>query len=269
MNKFPLAILFLLFTPMINAQPSNVVLNNPLYAVTASGSKQLDGTVKELLDNLGKVNNSILWMQGKSDSEWILKSSKKDTARNTTIEGVWTFRILSIPDTGKPTALLEHLAINGKEFDTNMLWPTVDMIFRTIKSTAANAGKNTKGENADFRKAKQDTTTEIFLISDDPFSAHGEGSGTDVNILSVIDTAFTVKGNTIAIGAGRMNLWCNGAKHTWIGTLTYKGYIFKSDKDSPLQFEVKEGKGYAYRAGKGSVTFPNGKINVLPPPVKK
>jgi hypothetical protein len=52
--------------------------------------------------------------------------------------------------------------------------------------------------------------------------------------------------------------WCRGAKHTWIGRLTYEGYTFDSDDADPLQFMVTE-KGYIYVKGKGMVTMPDGK----------
>jgi hypothetical protein len=59
-------------------------------------------------------------------------------------------------------------------------------------------------------------------------------------------------------------LWCYGAKHTWIGKLTYAGYTFASDENDPLQFVVDKNKGYAYIKGKGAVTLPDGTIVPLP-----
>jgi len=59
---------------------------------------------------------------------------------------------------------------------------------------------------------------------------------------------------------GGWAVFCYGAKHTWIGTLTYAGYTFASDANDPLKFIVDENKGYVYVGGKGSVTSPDGSI---------
>jgi hypothetical protein len=58
-------------------------------------------------------------------------------------------------------------------------------------------------------------------------------------------------------------LWCNGATHTWVGTLSYQGYIFTSDDLSPLQFMVTE-EGYKYVGGKGTIKMPDGTTVNLP-----
>lgn len=63
---------------------------------------------------------------------------------------------------------------------------------------------------------------------------------------------------------GKLILWGYGARHTWIGRVVYKGYIFQSDEDNPLQFKIVKDEGYKYLKGKGSVTFPNGKKVSLP-----
>jgi protein-disulfide isomerase len=61
---------------------------------------------------------------------------------------------------------------------------------------------------------------------------------------------------------GYMSAGCNGAKHTLIGKVSISGYLFDSDEQSPLQFRVGKG-GYAYVAGKGSVTMPDGTVVTL------
>ena len=53
-------------------------------------------------------------------------------------------------------------------------------------------------------------------------------------------------------------LWCPGAKHTWLGTLSYRGYTFASSDSDPLQFIVRSGGGYEYIGGTGTVTQPDG-----------
>jgi hypothetical protein len=49
-----------------------------------------------------------------------------------------------------------------------------------------------------------------------------------------------------------------------MGNLTYGGYTFDSDEDSPLQFILDRVKGYTYLAGAGSVLQPDGKNVELP-----
>ena len=61
-----------------------------------------------------------------------------------------------------------------------------------------------------------------------------------------------------------MPIWCYGAKHTWMGNLTYGDYTFDSDDNSPLQFVLDRVKGYTYLSGTGSVTKPDGKTVELP-----
>ena len=78
-------------------------------------------------------------------------------------------------------------------------------------------------------------------------------------------TQFEVKARTIAIGNSQLNLWCDRAKHTWIGTLAYRGYTFESSADDPLQFQVWKGRGYVYVKGTGRVRTPDHRTIELPP----
>jgi len=66
--------------------------------------------------------------------------------------------------------------------------------------------------------------------------------------------------SVIAMINGQWAIFCYGAKHTWLGTLTYAGYTFASDANDPLQFQVDENKGYVYIHGKGTVTMPDKSI---------
>ena len=104
---------------------------------------------------------------------------------------------------------------------------------------------------------------EPFVIKDKKFQYYDyRGScDTDTTIVRVKDNIFEARGGSgISIRKGRLVLWCYGAKHTWIGKLTYAGYTFDSDKDDPLQFMVDEDKGYVYVKGKGTVTMPDGRV---------
>jgi len=103
-----------------------------------------------------------------------------------------------------------------------------------------------------------------FAINDNHFIADHKGPcKTDAHIKSVNGSSFGV-GGQISIINGQHTLWCYGAKHTWIGKLTYAGYTFDSDKDSPLQFVIDKDTGYLYVKGQGTVIFPNGKVKKLP-----
>ena len=88
----------------------------------------------------------------------------------------------------------------------------------------------------------------------------------DVAITDVVDDALsiTVLSGTMTIGDGGLTIWCDGARHTWQGELTYAGYIFASDASDPLQFMLDEAQGYIYVAGRGSVTSPDGTIARFP-----
>jgi len=111
----------------------------------------------------------------------------------------------------------------------------------------------------------QSYSQESFEISDDLFAARDKtdcSGKVDLKFKGIISTPsgifFKAEGSSI-MGV----YWCRGAKHTWIGRITYEGYTFDSDDADPLQFMVNE-KGYIYVKGKGMVTMPDGKAVKLP-----
>jgi len=106
-------------------------------------------------------------------------------------------------------------------------------------------------------------TPKSFAIQDADFQDFEEDCKTNVNITSVSGDSFGLTGSPISMINGEWALFCYGAKHTWIGTLTYAGYTFTSDENNPLQFMVTEGQGYIYVKGDGSVTTPEGETIVL------
>lgn len=59
-------------------------------------------------------------------------------------------------------------------------------------------------------------------------------------------------------------LFGHGSRHTLIGRVNLHGYVFDSDKDEPLLFEVDRDLGYVYRGGKGRVTPPDRASVALP-----
>ncbi|MFM8320636.1 MAG: NPCBM/NEW2 domain-containing protein, partial [Chloroflexota bacterium] len=69
---------------------------------------------------------------------------------------------------------------------------------------------------------------------------------------------------SLAIRNNKLLFWCYGAKHTWLGTLTYHGYTFASEAADPLTFVVDAALGYRYAGGSGTVTFPDGSQYTLP-----
>jgi hypothetical protein len=106
-------------------------------------------------------------------------------------------------------------------------------------------------------------TPKIFSIQGADFEAsYKDDCSTDVQINSVDGTSFGV-GGTLSMRNGQWVLWCYSAKHTWIGTLTYAGYVFESSENEPLQFIVTS-DGYKYVSGNGTVTSPDGSVTTLP-----
>jgi len=91
-------------------------------------------------------------------------------------------------------------------------------------------------------------------------------SNTDVAITEVVGDALRIEvlSGSISIREGGLTIWCYGAKHTWIGNLTYGGYTFISDEESPLQFILDRSKGYTFLSGKGTVVQPDGTSVELP-----
>jgi hypothetical protein len=90
---------------------------------------------------------------------------------------------------------------------------------------------------------------------------------TDIKIVSINDKGQLVNATDsgiISIRNGKNVLWGYGAKHTWIGKLTYAGYTFDSDANNPLQFMVDKYKGYIYIKGKGKVTQPDRNVIIFP-----
>jgi hypothetical protein len=108
----------------------------------------------------------------------------------------------------------------------------------------------------------------------EPLVIQGEAFEADVQDSCSVDVAITeVVGNglrievlsgSIPIRQGGLTIWCYGAKHTWMGNLTYGDYTFDSDDNSPLQFILDRVKGYTYLSGTGRVTQPDGRTAELP-----
>jgi hypothetical protein len=97
------------------------------------------------------------------------------------------------------------------------------------------------------------------FVPDVPNSCDG-----DIQIKGVNGTTLSVGGTKLPMINSKFVVFCYGAKHTWIGTLTYAGYTFASDATDPLQFEVVQDQGYVYTAGTGTVTSPDGSVVTLP-----
>jgi len=101
-------------------------------------------------------------------------------------------------------------------------------------------------------------TPQGFAIQNAAFEDFQQDCTTDINITGVDgDSLQIIVNSTLSIINGNWAIFCYGAKHTWIGTLTYGGYTFASDTVDPLQFQVQEAKGYVYLHGKGTVILPD------------
>lgn len=112
-------------------------------------------------------------------------------------------------------------------------------------------------------------TSEPLLLTDDIFEASiKDDCGTDVPIQGYENGVFSVGGGKVAFMNGQLAVWCYGAKHQWIGTIDYEGYIFASDENDPLQFEIVKDAGYRFIAGVGTLTYPDGKQVSLYRPTK-
>ena len=107
-------------------------------------------------------------------------------------------------------------------------------------------------------------TPQSFAIQNVKFQDYKQTCNTDVDINSVNGDSLGIKVNTtLTMINGGWAIFCWGAKHTWIGTLTYAGYTFASDAKDPLQFRVDETEGYVYIHGTGTVTLPDKSVVAL------
>jgi hypothetical protein len=90
---------------------------------------------------------------------------------------------------------------------------------------------------------------------------------TDAEITASSSQGYQTRGIVERFG-GNFHLWCNGAKHTWIGRHENIQLgaiaVIDSDKENPLQFRIDKEKGYVYQKGKGAVTMPEGRLIKLP-----
>ncbi|MFN2218696.1 MAG: FHA domain-containing protein [Anaerolineae bacterium] len=108
---------------------------------------------------------------------------------------------------------------------------------------------------------------EPLVLQGEAFEADVQDScSVDVAITEVIGDGLRIKvlSGSIPIRQNGLTIWCYGAKHTWMGNLTYGDYTFDSDDNNPLQFILDRIKGYTYLSGTGRVTQPDGKIVELP-----
>ena len=111
--------------------------------------------------------------------------------------------------------------------------------------------------------------TRKFSINDDRLidksARHDDGK---VRISQNPDRSYDISGQVMTIfnpdGGTSQNIWADGVTHTWIGRVSYEGYVFDSDQNKPLSFLVNKDNGYTYVGGKGTVTSPDGKSTTLP-----
>lgn len=112
-------------------------------------------------------------------------------------------------------------------------------------------------------------TSAPLILNDALFEANvKDNCGTDVPINAYENGVFTLGGGKIELMNGQLAVWCYGARHQWIGTIDYEGYIFASDVNDPLQFEIVKDTGYRFVGGIGTLTYPDGKQVPLYRPTK-
>jgi hypothetical protein len=150
-------------------------------------------------------------------------------------------------------------------FERNRL-PAVAGLFatNTASATSTPLATNTLLATPTKTPIPPTPTPKSFVLSDTAFEAdYKDTCETNVQITEVNGTSLSVSGD-ISMRNSKFVIWCYGAKHTWIGTLTYAGYTFASDASDPLQFIIDQNRGYVYIGGKGSVTSPDGVVVSLP-----
>jgi hypothetical protein len=124
---------------------------------------------------------------------------------------------------------------------------------------------NNSSDKSEKRPPTEDQKT--FTIKDKRL-LHESGPDpchTDANIKSV-EGGYQMSG-IVHRESGKFWLWCNGAKHKWIGrneNIEDAIAVIDSDEGDPLQFKVDKEKGYVYQSGKGSLIMPDGKTVKLP-----
>ena len=112
-------------------------------------------------------------------------------------------------------------------------------------------------------------TSEPLVLTDNAFDADiKEDCQTDANINSFENGVFSFGGGTVSFVNGRIALWCYGAKHKWIGTIEFSDYVFASDENDPMQFQIVQNEGYKFIGGIGVLTYPDGKQVSLYRPTK-
>lgn len=88
-----------------------------------------------------------------------------------------------------------------------------------------------------------------------------ESCSTDVSISDINEQIFTTSG-TLSMRNNEFILWCPGARHTWLGSLTYEDYTFASDDADPLVFTMDDLGNYTYVSGKGQVMHGDEVVNL-------
>jgi len=112
-----------------------------------------------------------------------------------------------------------------------------------------------------------------FAINDGPFEMVGTVGGSGVGVefdikpdqAGEFSASVPTGGRLFMTSDGRSTIFGPDVIHTWKGTIKYRGYVFESSPDNPLQFRVDAKLGYVYVRGSGKVKFPDGKVVSFPP----
>lgn len=171
-----------------------------------------------------------------------------------------TTAVTAAPSPLPPTSTV---ALTSMQPPAATAWPAPTIVPPTATATSVPPSPTPLPPTATFTPIPPTPTPEPFAIRTADFEASYKGDcETDAEITNTGGKGFEASG-TFSIRDGRFVLWCWGAKHTWLGTLTYAGYTFVSGKTAPLQFTVTADRGYLHTGGKGTVTLPNGSTVTL------
>jgi alpha-tubulin suppressor-like RCC1 family protein len=102
-----------------------------------------------------------------------------------------------------------------------------------------------------------------YVLKDLKADESFEGTCKSDLTFSSVNGSIQITGLMVINQSGEIVPWCNGATHTWMGNVTYNGYVFNSDENSPLQFRVEKDS-YVYTDGSGTITLPDGSVVSLP-----
>lgn len=174
-------------------------------------------------------------------------------------------REIAIAKIFNPKVLIDF-TINQKDYEIrNLIIDTISNqinLLNYAKRRFALINQNYKGTaSPELIISKNYFAIKMKNLIDDfcPYSVY-----TDIDWISYSEGVVNIR--LLELEKGKNCIWCNDAKHTWLGyneNIKNVIPIILSIKDDPLQFKVKNGE-YVYLQGKGYLFLPDGSIIQLP-----